>query len=94
MRTYLTTLPFAAFLFVGGAWFVGTLGGTFVACKIGNAKPITYAIVVGGLMLIATAANLIMIPHPLWFSILGVVGIIVAAWLGMTLGAGSPGEDQ
>jgi hypothetical protein len=94
MRTYLTTLPFAAFLFVGGAWFVGTLAGTFVACKIGNAKPITYAIVVGGLMLIATAANLIMIPHPLWFSILGVVGIIVAAWLGMTLGAGSPGEDQ
>lgn len=94
MRAYLTTLPFAAFLFVGGAWFLGTLGGTIVACKTGDAKPITYAIVIGGLMLIATAANLIMIPHPLWFSILGVIGILVAAWLGMTLGEGSASEDQ
>jgi hypothetical protein len=87
MRAYLKTMPVGAFLFVGGAWFIATLGGTFAACRIGNAKPMTYAIVVGGLMLIATAANLMMIPHPLWFSILGVAGIIVAAWLGMTLGA-------
>jgi hypothetical protein len=94
MRACLTTLPIAAFLFVGGAWFVGTLGGTFAACRIGDAKPLTYAIIVGGLMLIATTANLIMIPHPLWFSALGVVGILVAAWLGMRLGAGSAGESQ
>lgn len=92
MGVYVTTLPIGAFLFVGGAWFLATLGGTFVACKIGDAKPMTYAIIVGGLMLIATAANLIMIPHPLWFSILGVVGIIVAACLGMTLG-GKPASD-
>jgi uncharacterized protein YacL len=52
-----------------------------------------YAIVVGGLMLVATAANLLTIPHPLWFSVLGVVGIIVAAWLGMTLGA-RPASDS
>jgi len=89
MRAYTSTLPIGAFLFVGGAWFVATLCGTFAACKIGDAKPLVFAGVVGGLMLIATAANLIMIPHPLWFSILGVAGIIVAAWLGMTLGAGS-----
>ena len=92
MHAYIATLPIGAFLFVGGAWFIATLGGTFAACKIGDAKPMTYAIVVGGLMLIATAANLMMIPHPLWFSILGVVGIIVAAWLGMTLGA-RPASD-
>ncbi|MGB5512573.1 MAG: hypothetical protein WBM87_12755, partial [Woeseiaceae bacterium] len=76
MRDYMSTLPIGAFLFVGGAWFVATLCGTFAACKIGTAKPIVFASVVGGLMLIATAANLLMIPHPLWFSILGVVGII------------------
>jgi len=89
MRAYTATLPIGAFLFVGGAWFVATLCGTFAACKIGSAKPVIFAGVVGGIMLIATAANLIMISHPLWFSILGIIGIIVAAWLGMTLGAGS-----
>ena len=94
MLAHTSTLPIGAFLFVGGAWFVATLCGTFAACKIGTAKPIVFAGVVGGLILIAAAANLIMIPHPLWFSILGVVGIIVAAWLGMTLGARTASEAE
>jgi len=94
MRAYIDMLPLGALLFVAAAWFVATLCGTFAACKIGNAKPIVFAGVVGGLMLIATAANLIIIPHPLWFSILGVVGIIVAAWLGMTLSAGSSSSSE
>jgi hypothetical protein len=94
MRTYIESLQVGAFLFVAGAWFVATLCGTFAACKIGDAKPLVFAGVVGGLMLIATAANLIMIPHPLWFSILGVAGIIVAAWLGMTLGARSSSNSE
>jgi len=87
MRAYIARMPIGAFLFVGGAWFIATLAGTFAACKIGDSKPMTFAIVVGGLMLIATVANLMMIPHPLWFSILGVIGILVAAYLGMRLAA-------
>lgn len=92
MRAYIATMPIGAFLFVGGAWFIATLAGTFAACKIGDAKPMIFAIVVGGLMLIATAANLMMIPHPMWFSIAGIIGILVAAWLGMTLG-GAPASN-
>jgi hypothetical protein len=86
MSAYIDTLPIGALLFVAVAWFVATLGGTLVACKIGDAKPIIYAAVVGGLMLLGTVINLVTIPHPLWFSILGVVGIAAGAWLGMTLG--------
>lgn len=94
MRAYIDTLPLGALLFVAAAWFIGTLGGTFAACKIGSAKPIIFAGVVGGLMLIGTLFNLVTIPHPLWFSILGIVGIIVAAWLGMTLSAGSSSSTE
>ena len=82
MRAYIETLPLGALLFVAAAWFIGTLGGTCAACAIGTAKPIIFAGVVGGLMLVATVMNLVMIPHPTWFSILGVVGILIAAWLG------------
>jgi len=94
MRAYIDMMPLGALLFVAAAWFIGTLGGTFAACKIGDAKPMIFAVVVGGLMLIATLFNLVTIPHPLWFSILGVVGIVVAARLGMTLGAGSSSSGE
>jgi len=94
MRAYMATIPIGALLFVAGAWFIATLVGTLAACKIGSAKPLTFAVVVGGLMLIATAMNLVMIPHPIWFSILGVAGIVIAAWLGMTLGTGSASEAE
>lgn len=88
MGAYIETIPLGALLFVAAAWFLGTLGGTVTACRIGSARPLTYTMIIGGLVLIATAANLIMIPHPAWFSITGVAGILVAAWLGMTIGAG------
>ena len=88
-RLYVSGLPLGAFLFVGGAWFAGTLGGTMAACRVGNAEPRIFAMVVGGLMLAATAYNLATIPHPLWFSISGVAGVIAAAWLGMVLSSKS-----
>ena len=87
MRAYMQTLPVGAFLFVGAAWFAGALGGTFAACKIGDANPLIYAIVIGGLMFAASTANLIMIPHPLWFAALGLAGVLVGAWLGMSFGS-------
>lgn len=87
MRAYVAALPLGALLFVGGAWFIGALGGTFAACKIGQAKPEVYAMVVGGFILVATVANLMMIPHPLWLSITGIAGIVFASWLGQKLGA-------
>lgn len=83
VRLYISGLPLGAFGFVGGAWFVGTLGGTMAACYVGNAAPKIFAMVVGALMLVATAFNLATIPHPLWFSIAGIAGILFAAWLGM-----------
>jgi len=87
VRHYISGLPLGAFLFVGGAWFVGTLGGTVTACCIGSAQPRVFAMIIGGLMLVGTAFNLAMIPHPLWFSVSGIAGIIVAAWLGRLFGS-------
>ena len=94
MRVYVDALPIGALLFVAGAWFLGTLGGVVTACRIGDAEPRTYTMVVGGLVLLATAANLIMIPHPAWFSVMGVAGIIIAAWLGMMISTGAAGDPE
>ena len=82
MKAYIAALPLGALLFVAAAWFIGTLCGTCAACAIGTVKPMIFAMVVGGLMLVATIVNLAMIPHPMWLSALGIVGVLIGAWLG------------
>ncbi len=93
MRAYIDTLPLGALLTVAIAWFAGSCGGTFAACKLGSARPLVYALIVGGLMLAGAIFNLVVIPHPHWFSALGIVGILAGAWLGMRL-AGGESEAQ
>ena len=82
MSAYVATLPVGALLFVGAAWMIGAAGGTCAACAIGTASPLRFAIVIGGLVFIAACYNLFIIPHPIWFSIVGLVGIVVGAGLG------------
>ena len=82
MRDYVATLPIGALLFVAGAWFIAATAGTCAACAIGTASPMRFALVVGGLVFVAASVNLFMIPHPAWFSVLGLVGILIGAFLG------------
>ena len=81
LRRYISTLPSTAFLLVMGGWVLGTFVGAVVASRIGRAKPWVYPTVVGLLMFTATAATLIAIPHPLWFSIVSLLAILASAWL-------------
>lgn len=93
MQPYIASLPIAALLFPMVAWFVGTFVGSLVASAIGTARPIVFATIVGMLVLAGTIANLIWIPHPLWFSIAAVAGIIGSAWLG-TVGGSVSSEPK
>jgi hypothetical protein len=91
MRAYIDTLPLGALLTVAIAWCIGSLGGTFVACRIGTARPLVYALIVGGMMFAGASFNLTIIPHPIWFSILGILGIFAGTWFGMRLGSDETG---
>lgn len=81
IRPYIATLPITALLFPMFGWFTGTFLGSVIACLIGTAKAWVFPTMVGGLIFAATIANLIVIPHPLWFSIISLLGIIASAWL-------------
>ena len=85
VRPYIATLPIFALLFPMFAWFIGTFAGSLAACLIGTARRVVFAGIVGVLVLAGTIANLILIPHPLWFSILSVIGIVVSAWLAVVI---------
>ena len=85
MQPYVASLPAPALLFPMFAWFIATFVGTLVASVLGTARPIIFAVVVGTLILAGTITNLIWIPHPLWFSVIAILGIIASAWLAVML---------
>ena len=87
IRTYTSQLPFLALLFPIVSYFVGAFAGPFVACRIGTAKPVLFVGIIGIVLLAFTVANLIQIPHPVWFSVLAVAAILVGGWLALQLAA-------
>jgi disulfide bond formation protein DsbB len=94
-RTYISQLPFLALLFPIASYFVGAVAGPFVAGKIGTARPAVFAGVIGLVLLAATIANLIQIPHPYWFSGLALAAVLVGIWLGLQLSDSSgPGAHE
>ena len=94
MKSYVGGLPIGAFLFVVASYFIGTAVGTCVACAIGTMLPRIYALLVGCLMLVATAMNVMMIPHPTWFIVLAVVALVIGAWLGTMCRRASAGNME
>lgn len=85
VREFMSTLPIGAILFIGLAWSVGAFGGTLVGAWIATAKPLVYAIIVGGFVLVGAVTMLILLPHPWWFTISAPLAVVVGAYLGMYL---------
>ena len=74
---------FKHFIFPFLAHAVGTLVGAFIAFKIGISQQCKLAMTVGVFFLAGGIANIIMLPSPLWFTIVDVVcAYIPMAWLG------------
>lgn len=71
------------FVFPWLAHALGTLVGAFLAAKIAGTHHKTFAYVIGGLFLVGGIANIILLPSPLYFTL---VDLLLAyapmAWLG------------
>ncbi len=92
IRTYTSQQPFLALLFPILSYFLGTIAGPLIACRIGTARPLLFVGVIGIVMLAATIATLIWIPHPIWFSVLAIGAVIIGGWLALQLGSRRTGE--
>jgi hypothetical protein len=62
------------FLFPFLAHALGTLGGAFVAAKIAANHKLKFAMSIGFLFLVGGVANILMLPSPLWFTLVDLVG--------------------
>ena len=76
-------IPVGAKVFVVIAHFMGILMGMFVAALISKTSMVP-AYIVGGLMLAATAFNLVMLPKETWFLAADTVGAILGFYFGRT----------
>jgi len=82
IRRAMETISMGALLVVLVAWAIGSVVGGLVAARLAPRQPMRCALIVGAMLLLAGIANLIMLPHPLWFSIVAVLLFLPAAWLG------------
>lgn len=62
---------------------LGTMVGAWLAARIATTRKITCAMVVGGLFLVGGIGNVLMLPSPLWFTVVDLVGAYIPmAYLG------------
>lgn len=88
LKRLMESLPTAAYAMVLLGWFLGSFAGAFVALKIANKPVAAWAVAV--LFILLTAANFVMIPHPMWMIAAGILIPLASAWLALRL-RGSPG---
>jgi hypothetical protein len=87
---FIDALPLAALLVVLLAYVLGPFAGSFVAARVAARAPLVHGGLVGLVFLAATIANLIAVPHPLWFNVAAPPALLAAAWLGARAGAARP----
>ncbi len=92
-RAYVAALPPGPFFFVLAAWALGTLGGGGVAARVAGEKSLFYAAIVGAVVMIASIAQLVAVPHPLWFTVAAFILIPAAAYAAAQL-APAPAESE
>jgi len=86
MKNLMTNAPVGALLFVILAWAVGSFGGGWLAARIAQKSHVMHSLIVGGLLMAAGIMKMLMIPHPMWFWVLGVAVYLPAAYAGASLG--------
>lgn len=65
---------------------LGTFAGAFLAAKIAASHQMKFALLIGILFLAGGITNIILLPSPLWFSILDIAGAYIPmAYLGYKL---------
>jgi len=88
MRAYVAGQPTGVLIAVLVGWTLAAFAGSALAARLAR-RGEWPGWIVTGLFLLATAANFMMVPHPMWMVAVGVVAILAAGWAGSRMGAGS-----
>ena len=84
VKKFVAALPTPAFALVLTGWLLATVVGTFTATRIGRTPVCGY--ILGALLLAGGIVNCVVIPQPLWFSLISFVIYIGGTGVGVKLG--------
>jgi hypothetical protein len=83
VKALMNDMPLGGFLMLLLGYAAGTLGGAWLAAKLAGRARVRHGLVVGLFFLLASVANLVMIPfHPVWFIVVNLLLIMPAAYAG------------
>jgi hypothetical protein len=85
LKAHVARAPFAAQLLVASAWVLGAFVGGWLAAFIARRAYFAHGFTVGCVMEAATVLNLRTFQHPQWMVMTGVLGPILASWIGSAL---------
>ncbi len=86
MRAFIASMPVGAFLLILLAYAAGTFVGGVVAGRIARSTAWRYAGSIGGLILLFALMNIVMLPHPLWFTVSVIIVVPLMAALARAVG--------
>ena len=87
LAQWIATLPVLAFLILLVAWSAGFFVGPYVARQTAADRSMIPCAIVWVVLVAATLANLVMLPHPWWVSLAAMVSAVVG-------GSGSYRDDR
>ncbi len=82
---HVKSMPIGAFISLWAGWMMGAFVGGFVSRKIDTVNWKFNSYVIAGVLLLFSALNMFMIPHPVWLIVITVVGYYPAVCFGSML---------
>ncbi len=80
MRAAVAAMPTGAFALLLGGWVVAAAAGAYLAARLARRSPALHGLIVAIFVLVATVANLVAIPHPMWLWPAAIILIPAAGW--------------
>jgi hypothetical protein len=84
LKTNMDRIPVGSMLFVLLGWVIGSGSGSALAVWISRSTVVP-GLIVGGMLMAGGIATMAMLPHPVWFLVLGCLVFLPSAWLGAQL---------
>jgi hypothetical protein len=87
LKSHAAKAPLAALSCVAIGWTAAPLVASFVAGVITRRAFLVHGSIVGLIFLVLNMVNVFSFPHPLWLIAIGIVGPLVASYVGASLAA-------
>lgn len=94
MREYIANLPWGPLAFVIGSYVIATLVGGWTAAAIAGEQALLFSGIVAIFVLAGAVSAVVMIPHPTWFTVTAVAGIVLAALAAASLASKVRGNHR